>query len=216
MTVCSEMEHTPTNFKWRESSLSNNQLSRHGSAADIQHMYQLHSREIYSFCLRTVGNKAEAETLMREVFLGLFRRLETCQRDATPSTVLYRSAIGGLRRRLRNEQPHCGTSLWTETNQHGNNHDTHAVKRVLDSGSTAITPSRLARAVVELPLDLRIVFVLHDVLGYEHAGVAQILDVSPDASKSQLHRARLRLREMLFAALRTPENLSTEEGRDVV
>jgi RNA polymerase sigma-70 factor (ECF subfamily) len=217
MTACSEMEHTPTNFKWRESGLSNNQLSPRGSATDFQRIYQLHSREIYSFCLLTVGNKAEAETLMREAFLGLFRQLKTCQRDATLSTVLYRSAISELRRRLRNQQPHCDTSLWTETSQRRDNHDTHEVKLAPDSRTTDIVPWRFAQAIVELPLDLRIVFVLHDVLGNEHTAVAQILKVSADASKSQLYKARLRLRGVLFPVLRTPtENVSTKEGREVV
>lgn len=187
--------------------------------AGFKHIYQLHSRNIYSFCLGMVGNRAEAENLMTEAFLNVLRQVDNCHGDANLAKVLYRSVITAMRTELHNNQSRCDAPRRSGTSSHGQSRDLPAVKRIPQSVSTsAIDPWRLKRTIVELPPDLRIVFVLHDVLGYEHGEVAEILEFSPDTSRSQLHKARLRLRGLLFVERRPPgtfdDSLRAKQGQE--
>ena len=167
--------------------------------ASFKHIYQLHHRNVYSFCLQMVANRVEAENLMKEAFLKVFREVDIHDCGDPTLATLYRFVITALWMRFHYDQARYDTPLKNETSFHGQNSDLRLAKETPGTVSTcAIEVGHLERAIVQLPLDLRAVFVLHDVLGYQHANVAEILQFSPHTSRSQLLKARLHLRECLW------------------
>jgi len=177
-------------------------LAQQGDAAAFERLYRLHCRRVYSLCLRMVGNMAEAEDLTQEAFLQLFRKISTFRGESAFSTWLHRLAVNVVLMRLRKKSG-TETSLdeVTEPDEEsgGPRRDFGAPDLRL-SGS--IDRVNLQRAVDQLPPGYKAVFVLHDVQGYEHNEIAEIMGCSIGNSKSQLHKARMRLRELLHEALR--------------
>ena len=150
-----------------------------------------------------VGNPAEAEDLTQEAFLQLFRKIHTFRGDAAFSTWLHRLSVNVVLMRLRKK-----TLPQTSLDEPADNEDeTSGPKRDVGAEDPLIEGSvdrvRLERAVAELPPGYRMVFLLHDVQGYEHNEIARIMDCSIGNSKSQLHKARTRLREILQDAARS-------------
>jgi RNA polymerase sigma-70 factor (ECF subfamily) len=177
-------------------------LAQQGDAAAFERLYQLHSRRVYSLCLRMVSNTAEAEDLTQEAFLQLFRKIATFRGESAFSTWLHRLAVNVVLMKLRRKAG-METSLeeFTEPDEEsgGPRRDFGAPDLRL-SGS--IDRLNLQRAVEQLPPGYRAVFVLHDIQGYEHNEIAKIMGCSIGNSKSQLHKARMRLRELLHEILR--------------
>jgi RNA polymerase sigma-70 factor, ECF subfamily len=161
-------------------------------------LYSLHKRRIYSLCLRMVGNIAEAEDLTQEAFLQLHRKIATFRGDSAFSTWLHRLAINVVLMQLRKR----GLSLISldeamePTPEEGPSRSFGAPDLTLTG---AIDRLALERAVAELPAGYRLIFILHDVEGFEHNEIAAMLDCSIGNSKSQLHKARLKLRDALRA-----------------
>jgi RNA polymerase sigma-70 factor, ECF subfamily len=168
-------------------------------------LYSSHKRRIYSLCLRMVGNVAEAEDLTQEAFLQLHRKIATFRGDSAFSTWLHRLAINVVLMHLRKK----GLSVISldeamePTPEEGPGRSFGAPDLAL-TGS--IDRLALERAISDLPAGYRLIFVLHDIEGYEHNEIATMLDCSIGNSKSQLHKARLKLRD----AMRT---VSGREGR---
>jgi RNA polymerase sigma-70 factor (ECF subfamily) len=158
-------------------------------------LFKTYNRRIYCLCLRMTGSPAQAEDLTQEVFLKLFRKISTFRGQAAFSTWLHRLAVNEvlmhLRKKRLDEVSLEGLEAWREGSikqEHGN-HDpnlTGTVDRLI-----------LNRAFAKLPLGYRSALLLHDVQGYEHSEIARIMKWSPGNSKSQLHRARQRLRDLL-------------------
>jgi RNA polymerase sigma-70 factor (ECF subfamily) len=159
-------------------------------------LYSLHKRRIYSLCLRMVGNVAEAEDLTQEAFLQLHRKIGTFRGDSAFSTWLHRLAINVVLMQLRKK----GLSLISldeamePAPEEGPGRSFGAPDLTL---SGAIDRLALQRAVDSLPAGYRLIFILHDVEGFEHNEIAAMLDCSIGNSKSQLHKARLKLRDAL-------------------
>ena len=159
-------------------------------------LYSLHKRRIYSLCLRMVGNVAEAEDLTQEAFLQLHRKIATFRGDSAFSTWLHRLAINVVLMQLRKK----GLSLISldeamePTPDEGPSRSFGAPDLTLTG---AIDRLALERAVADLPAGYRLIFILHDVEGFEHNEIASMLDCSIGNSKSQLHKARLKLRDAL-------------------
>jgi RNA polymerase sigma-70 factor (ECF subfamily) len=168
-----------------------------GDPDAFEQLYRLHSRRVYSVVLRMVGNPAEAEDLTQEAFLQLFRKIHTFRGDAAFSTWLHRLAVNVVLMKLRKKSL-VETSLDEPADGED---DSSGPKRDVGAEDPLITGSvdrvHLERAVAELPPGYRMVFLLHDVQGYEHNEIAAIMDCSIGNSKSQLHKARTRLREIL-------------------
>jgi RNA polymerase sigma-70 factor (ECF subfamily) len=161
-------------------------------------LYSLHKKRIYSLCMRMVGNTAEAEDMTQETFLQLHRKISTFRGDSAFSTWLHRLAINVVLMRLRKK----GLSLISmdeamEPDPNGSFSRGFGARDLSLSGS--IDRMVLEQAVGDLPAGYRLVFVLHDIEGYEHHEIASILDCSVGNSKSQLHKARLTLREALHS-----------------
>jgi RNA polymerase sigma-70 factor, ECF subfamily len=167
-------------------------------------LYSLHKKRVYSLCMRMVGNAAEAEDLTQETFLQLHRKISTFRGDSAFSTWLHRLAINVVLMHLRRK----GLSLISmneamEPAQEGNPVRGFGARDLRLSGS--VDRLALEKAVNELPAGYRLAFVLHDIEGYDHHEIASMLDCSTGNVKSQLHKARLKLRDALHALPRQEE-----------
>jgi RNA polymerase sigma-70 factor (ECF subfamily) len=172
--------------------------AKQGDATAFKLLYDLHKRRVYSLCLRMTGNTATAEDLTQEAFLQLFRKIATFRGESAFSTWLHRMAVNVVLMQLRKKGlPVVPIDETTEGDEEG------TVKKEPGAPDERLTGSidrlQLQRAVDELPPGYRTIFVLHDVEGYEHNEIAQIVGCSIGNSKSQLHKARLKLRELLRA-----------------
>ena len=177
-------------------------LAQAGDAASFEHLYQLHSRRVYALCLRMVGNPSDAEDLMQEAFLQLFRKIGTFRGESAFSTWLHRMTVNVVLMRLRKKTlPAASLEETTEPDEEtgGPRKDIGAPDLRL---SGAVDRVNLERSIEKLPPGYRTVFVLHDVQGFEHNEIAGIMGCSVGNSKSQLHKARTRLRELLQEDLR--------------
>jgi RNA polymerase sigma-70 factor (ECF subfamily) len=173
------------------------QRAADGDALAFEYLYRLHSRRVYAVCLRIVGDTTEAEDLTQEAFLRLFRKIHTFRGESAFSTWLHRMAVNTALMHLRKMSPPV---VSIEANPDPGDETTSPA---VDVGASdlllegAIDRINLKRCIQRLPVGYRTVFVLHDIQGYEHNEIAGILGRSVGASKSQLHKARKRLRELL-------------------
>ena len=167
-----------------------------GDADAFQALYDRHKRRVYSLCLRMTANTAEAEDLAQEAFLQLYRKIETFRGESAFSTWLHRLSVNVVLMHLRKKG--LPVVSLEETTQ-GGEEDTP--KKDFGAEDLALAGSidrlQLQRAVDDLPPGYRTIFVLHDVEGYEHNEIAQIVGCSIGNSKSQLHKARMKLRDLL-------------------
>jgi len=169
--------------------------AQHGDEEAFAALFEMHKRRVYSLCLRMTGNTAEAEDLTQEAFLQLFRKISTFRGESAFSTWLHRLAVNVVLMHLRKKGLQQVSLDEADASQEGSvkrdygDHD----RRLLGS----IDRISLARAIAELPPGYRTVFVLHDIEGYEHNEIADIMDCSVGNSKSQLHKARMKLRDWL-------------------
>ena len=170
--------------------------AQNGDHQAFAQIYSLHKRRIYSLCLRMVGNTAEAEDLTQEAFLQLHRKIATFRGDSAFSTWMHRLAINVVLMHLRRK----GLAL-ISLDEAMDPAPEEGPGRSFGSPDLNLTGAidRLAleRAVTDLPAGYRLIFVLHDIEGYEHNEIASMLDCSIGNSKCQLHKARLKLRDTL-------------------
>jgi len=170
--------------------------AKQGDAESFEGLYVLHKRRVYSLCLRMTGNTTEAEDLTQEVFLQLYRKIATFRGESAFSTWLHRLAVNVVLMHLRKKGlPLVSLEETLEPLQEeGPRKDIGTRDNVLAGSLDRIN---LERAIERLPPGYRMVFVLHDVEGYEHNEIAEMLDCSIGNSKSQLHKARMKLRDLL-------------------
>jgi RNA polymerase sigma-70 factor (ECF subfamily) len=169
--------------------------AKQGDAEAFESLYNLHRRRVYSLCLRMTANTASAEDLTQEAFLQLFRKIATFRGEAAFSTWLHRMAVNVVLMQLRKKGlPVVPLDDPIETEEETPRKELGGVDSVL-SGS--IDRLQLNRAIEALPPGYKTIFVLHDVEGYEHNEIAEIVGCSIGNSKSQLHKARLKMRELL-------------------
>lgn len=177
-------------------------LAQQGDAGAFEHIYRLHSRRVYAVCLRMVGNTAEAEDLTQDAFLQLFRKIGTFRGESAFSTWLHRLAVNVVLMKLR-KKTLPATSLEESTDPED---ESSGPRREIGAPDLLLSGSidrvHLQRAIEQLPPGYRQVFVLHDVQGFEHNEIAGLMECSIGNSKSQLHKARMRLRELLQETLR--------------
>jgi RNA polymerase sigma-70 factor (ECF subfamily) len=168
-------------------------------------LFDAHKRRVYSLCLRMTGDTAEAEDLAQEAFLQLFRKIATFRGESAFSTWLHRLVVNVVLMHLRKK------GLQQVSLDEPDSSQEEPVRREYGDDDKRLLHSidriTLSRAIEGLPPGYRAVLVLHDVEGYEHNEIAQILDCSVGNSKSQLHKARLKLRELLRSQ-RLPASMS--------
>jgi RNA polymerase sigma-70 factor (ECF subfamily) len=169
--------------------------AQQGDEAAFQALFNTHKRRVYSLCLRMTGDTAEAEDLTQEAFLQLFRKISTFRGESAFTTWLHRLVVNVVLMHLRRKGLQQISLDEVDSTQE------EPVKRDYGDDDRRLIGSidrvSLDRAIAALPRGYRTVFVLHDVEGYEHNEIAQIMGCSIGNSKSQLHKARLRLREHL-------------------
>jgi RNA polymerase sigma-70 factor (ECF subfamily) len=170
--------------------------AKQGDGRCFEALYGMHKRRVYSLCLRMTGNTAEAEDLTQEAFLQLYRKIATFRGESAFSTWLHRLAVNVVLMHLRKKGlPEVSLQETLEpAEEDGPKKDIGAQDQVL-AGS--IDRVNLERAIESLPPGYRIIFVLHDIEGYEHNEIAEMMGCSIGNSKSQLHKARMKLRDLL-------------------
>jgi RNA polymerase sigma-70 factor, ECF subfamily len=169
--------------------------AKQGDAEAFETLYHLHKRRVYSLCLRMTANTASAEDLTQEAFLQLFRKIGTFRGESAFSTWLHRMAVNVVLMQLRKKGlPVVPLEETIETEEESPRKEPGG-EDVRLAGS--IDRLQLEHAIADLPPGYRAVFLLHDVQGYEHNEIARIVGCSIGNSKSQLHKARMKLREFL-------------------
>ncbi|HET7442170.1 MAG TPA: sigma-70 family RNA polymerase sigma factor [Terriglobales bacterium] len=169
--------------------------AQRGDTGAFANIFNTHKPRVYSLCLRMTNNVAEAEDLTQEAFLQVFRKLPTFRGDSALSTWMYRVAVNTVLMYFR-KRGRPQLSLDEPANQ-----NVKSKKREYGFDDqrlvTSIDRIALTRAIRELPDGYRTIFLLHEIEGYEHREIAKLLKCSVGNSKSQLHKARLKMREIL-------------------
>ena len=170
--------------------------AKQGEAEAFEFLYHLHKRRVYSLCLRMTGNTASAEDLTQEAFLQLFRKIGTFRGESAFSTWLHRLSVNVVLMHLRKKSlPVVSLEETTQNTEEDSPKKDFGAEDLSLAGS--IDRLQLQKAVESLPPGYRTIFVLHDVEGYEHNEIAGIVGCSIGNSKSQLHKARMKLRDIL-------------------
>jgi RNA polymerase sigma-70 factor, ECF subfamily len=176
------------------------QAVSHGAVSSIGDLYERHSQRVYTLCLRMTGDVSEAEDLTHDVFIQLLQKAGTFRGESQFKTWLHRVTVNQVlmhfRRPVRRRESTCLEEL-------------RPIPAVKHSWiNQAADRIELNAALAKLPAGCRSVFLKFDVEGYNHKEIAGIFGFSTGNSKSQLHKARRRLRELLVAdksqSLRTP------------
>lgn len=169
------------------------QMAAQNNIAAFEMLYERHHRRVYALCLRMTNSQTEAEDLTQEVFIQLFRKMSSFRGDSAFTTWLHRMTVNQVlmyfrRRSVKNEKTSESGEMPEQTVSGTENPRKMPV----------VDKIALKNAVKELPNGYRNVFILHDVQGYEHEEVAKLMGISVGTSKSQLHKARLKLRGLLI------------------
>ena len=152
-------------------------------------VYRQHAPRIYALATRMAGSQDEGEDLLQEIFLQAHRKLASFKGDAALGTWLYRLAVTHCLDFVRSRQ--AKMRKVTDTL------DADAAAQPMARRETPIAKIDLERAVAQLPAGCREAFVLHDVEGYDHREVAEMLGIAEGTSKSQVFKARMKLRGLL-------------------
>jgi RNA polymerase sigma-70 factor, ECF subfamily len=164
-----------------------------GNIAAFELIYERHHRRTYSLCLRMTSSQTEAEDLTQEVFIQLFRKIGSFRGDSAFSTWLHRLTVNQVLMHFRRR------SVKNERTSDDGEMPEQPVRGSADPNKMAVVDRiALKNAIAQLPNGYRNVFILHDVEGFEHEEVARIMGISVGTSKSQLHKARLKLRALLI------------------
>jgi RNA polymerase sigma-70 factor, ECF subfamily len=180
-------------------------LAQSGDPTGFEHLYRLHRRRVFSLCLRMVNNQTEAEDLTQDAFLQSFRKIQTFRRESEFSTWLHRLTVNVVLMRFRKK------TLVQRSIDEMMEHDERADRPRREFGhhdlrlSGLVDRIGLERALDQLPQGYKAMFILHDVEGYEHTEIAKLMGCSVGNSKSQLHKARLRIRKLLQHPSRGPQ-----------
>lgn len=163
-----------------------------GDMAAFEEIYSRHHRRVYSICLRMLQNTSEAEDLTQDVFIQLYRKIGSFRGDSAFTTWLHRMTVNQVLMHFRKR-----TVRFEKTTEEGETPDQVVTGTANPERMRIVDKIALDNAIAQLPDGYKNVFVLHDVEGFEHEEVARILGCSVGTSKSQLHKARLKLQKLL-------------------
>ena len=168
------------------------QAAAGGDMASFEELYRRHHRRVYSICLRMLQNASEAEDLTQDVFIQLYRKIGSFRGDSAFTTWLHRMTVNQVLMHFRKR-----TVKFEKTTEEGETPDQVVSGTANPQKMRIVDKIALDNAIAQLPEGYKNVFVLHDVEGFEHEEVAKILGCSVGTSKSQLHKARLKLQKLL-------------------
>ncbi len=169
---------------------------RQGDAAAFEEVYRAHAGRLYSLLVRMAGSAGEAEDLLQDVFLTAHRKLGSFRGESALGTWLYRLAVNHCLDFLRGRRARMARATASLDEE-----DAAEPAAPAPRLAEAISRIDLERAIAQLPDGCRTVFVLHDVEGFEHHEIGDLLGISEGTSKSQVHKARMKLRAMLSGAV---------------
>jgi RNA polymerase sigma-70 factor (ECF subfamily) len=160
------------------------------------------------------GDRTEAEDLTQDVFLQLLRKIDTFRGESAFSTWLHRMSVNIVLMRFR-KKPIAQTSLDTISNPED---EFSAPPKELGGPDLrlngVIDRVTLQAAINELPPGYKAMFILHDIHGYHHDEIAEMFGCSVGNSKSQVHKARMRLRELLQDTIRRSTHRHRKSKQD--
>jgi RNA polymerase sigma-70 factor (ECF subfamily) len=168
-----------------------------GDIEALSLIYDKYNRRVFNLCLRMIRDRADAEDLTQDVFVQLFRKIHAFRGQSAFSTWLHRLAVNMVLMEIRSRKSH----RYFLTSIDAKNEDDDSLPEQFGREDNTLRGSLdrlvLQGALEELPPGYRLVFLLHDVHGYEHQEIAEILSCSVGNCKSQLHKARLKLRRLI-------------------
>jgi RNA polymerase sigma-70 factor, ECF subfamily len=176
----------------RQAELALAERCRRGDLGAFEELYRTHAGRLYSVAFRMLGNAADAEDLLQEIFLSAHRKLETFRGESALGTWLYRLSVNLCLDYLRSRTGRA-IQLTDPLDDEPGLDDTSS-RGLADR---TVSKMDLERALAQLPEGCRTAFILHDVEGLEHREVAEVMGIAEGTSKSQVHKARLRLRSLL-------------------
>jgi len=171
------------------------ELSSPASAETFDAIYRQHYRRVYAICLRMTGNPDDAEDLTQEVFVQVLRKLDSFRGEAAFTTWLHRIAINQVLMHFRKK-----SNRMESVTEEGDMPEEVTPVTIRQSQTPIVDKLALLSAVKKLPRGYRTVLILHDLKGYEHEEIGSLLGISAGTSKSQLHKARARMQEILTGA----------------
>lgn len=163
-----------------------------GDAEAFEELYRLHHRRVYTLCLRMTQNEAEAEDITQDVFIVLLHKAGDYRAEASFTTWLHRMTVNQVLMHFRRKKAKREEQAEDDPEESAAPHHPAGSRP-----AQMIDRITLEDALSRLPPGYRAAFVLHDVEGYEHEEVARLLGCAVGTSKSQLHKARTKLRKLL-------------------
>ena len=187
-------------------------LAQRGDEGAFERLYRLHSARVYALCMRMLRNPDEAEDSTQEVFLHVFRKIQGFRGASAFSTWLHRVAVNTVLMRIRGSK--LAKSALVESAE--GNGESGMLPRELGVPDLRlegyIDRVALEDAIKQLPPRCKLMFVLYDIQGYAHSEIAKQLGCSVGNAKSQLHKARVRLRKLLRPESNPEEQKKSASG----
>ena len=174
------------------------QLARKGDGGAIRTLYQRHARRVFAVVRRVAGDDTLAEDWAQEAWVRVIRALPTFRGESQFSTWVHRIAVNSALHGRRSRERKAGRETVMD--------DSYAAR---PAGGDALLKLKLQQAMDRLPEGMRKVLVLHDVEGYTHEEIGELLGVNPGTCKSQLFKARAKMRALLSPAREYEEEVQT-------
>ena len=175
------------------------QMAAAGDEAAFEELYRRHNRRVYALCLRMTTNAVLSEDLTQDVFVQLYRKAGNFRGESAFTTWLHRMTVNQVLMHYRRR----GVKI-EQTTEDGEVPEQVVAGTERPGRMSVVDRVALDEALAQLPAGYRSVFVLHDIEGYDHEEVALLLGIAVGTSKSQLHKARLKLRKLLGAPAGAP------------
>jgi RNA polymerase sigma-70 factor (ECF subfamily) len=181
---------------------------------EFEDLYMTYRSRVWALCLRMTGNPDEAEDLTQETFVRLFQKLNTFRGESAFCTWLRRIAINVVLLRFQKASWRREKSIEELSGLDPVTGCPSKVEfgRIDTQLAEAVDRISLQRAIDQLPPGFKAVLVLHDIEGYEHVEISELMGWSVGTSKSQLHKARLKMRELLAQAPQESSHRRQEAG----
>src|SRR5689334_19911661 len=173
-------------------------LAAGGDRQAFERLYRQHANRVFSLCARMVADRTRAEELTQDVFVRAWEKLHLFRGESSFGTWLHRMAVNVVLNARKSDGRR--QSRFEDSEEDNGGVDSVASSSTSGTVGMPLPPGDLLdleQAIGQLPPGARRVFVLHDVEGYKHEEIAEMLGVTTGATKAQLHRARLLLREAL-------------------
>jgi len=183
-------DNVKTGFEDTELTRNLVRRSREGDSQSMGLLYEQFKGRMFSLAYRYTYNAAAAEDLLQDIFIRVFTHIETLDKNEAFAGWMYRIAVNTCLSYLRSNKKVLRQAVPLSSIEYTVGEDTQSV-------SEKMLEKPLEEAIQSLPTKLKSVFLLHDVQGFKHREIAQILGCTVGTSKSQLFKARMKIRQKL-------------------